>query len=242
MPTIDRLSTIDNVTGSDQVPLYDASNGQARKASMSQVLAYFQSTFASPEFDVQTAVPVNGFTLTLEASTKSIWLLLSPAGTLATGTIVLPPVAGCFDGQEVLVTSTAIIGLLTVNGNGAIVSAGPDSIAAGGSFVLRYRALTTTWYVVAKSIGNRVEAGSIVCTGTINGPFVEVDEVSADSVFAATSLGQFPGTVAALGSAANAGVRKFVTDANATTFGSIVAGGGSNAVPVYSDGTNWRIG
>lgn len=39
-----------------------------------------------------------------------------------------------------------------------------------------------------------------------------------------------------------AGARRFVTDANATTFASIVAGGGANGVPVYSDGTNWRIG
>jgi hypothetical protein len=51
-------------------------------------------------------------------------------------------------------------------------------------------------------------------------------------------------TVASLPSAATAGAsaRLFVTDANATTFASIVAGGGSNGVPVYSDGTNWRIG
>lgn len=51
-------------------------------------------------------------------------------------------------------------------------------------------------------------------------------------------------TVAALPSAATmgAGARAFVTDATATTFASIVAGGGANGVPVYSDGTNWRIG
>ncbi len=36
--------------------------------------------------------------------------------------------------------------------------------------------------------------------------------------------------------------RRFVTDANATTFASIVAGGGTDMVPVYSDGTDWRIG
>lgn len=48
--------------------------------------------------------------------------------------------------------------------------------------------------------------------------------------------------VANLGSAATKGQRKFVTDANATTFASIVAGGGANNVPVYSDGTSWRIG
>jgi hypothetical protein len=51
-------------------------------------------------------------------------------------------------------------------------------------------------------------------------------------------------TVATLPSAATAGVgaRSFVSNATVTTFASIVAGGGANQVPVYSDGTNWRIG
>jgi hypothetical protein len=51
-------------------------------------------------------------------------------------------------------------------------------------------------------------------------------------------------TVATLTSAATAGARAraYVSDANSTTFGSIVAGGGANFVPVYSDGSNWRIG
>lgn len=51
-------------------------------------------------------------------------------------------------------------------------------------------------------------------------------------------------TVATLPAAATvgAGARAFVSDANATTFASIVAAGGANNVPVYSDGTNWRIG
>jgi len=42
--------------------------------------------------------------------------------------------------------------------------------------------------------------------------------------------------------AGTAGVRGFVTDANSTTFAASVAGGGSNGVPVYFDGTAWRIG
>ena len=51
-------------------------------------------------------------------------------------------------------------------------------------------------------------------------------------------------TVAGLpsASASGAGARAAVTNATATTFNSIVAGGGSNFVPVISDGTNWRIG
>jgi hypothetical protein len=51
-------------------------------------------------------------------------------------------------------------------------------------------------------------------------------------------------TVATLPSATTQGVgaRAFVTDSSVTTFRSVVAGGGSTAVPVFSDGTNWRVG
>lgn len=43
-------------------------------------------------------------------------------------------------------------------------------------------------------------------------------------------------------SGAGAGARHFVGDANSTVFNSIVAGSGSNKLPVFSDGVNWRIG
>lgn len=49
-------------------------------------------------------------------------------------------------------------------------------------------------------------------------------------------------TVATLPTVGQKGRCAFVSDANATTFASIVAGGGANNVPVYDDGTNWRIG
>jgi hypothetical protein len=39
-----------------------------------------------------------------------------------------------------------------------------------------------------------------------------------------------------------AGARAFVIDSSVSTFGSTVAGGGSGKVPVYSDGTNWKVG
>jgi hypothetical protein len=48
--------------------------------------------------------------------------------------------------------------------------------------------------------------------------------------------------VAALPAVGVVGRRAFVTDAMATTFQSIVAGEGTNKVPVFDDGTNWRIG
>lgn len=51
-------------------------------------------------------------------------------------------------------------------------------------------------------------------------------------------------TVATLPSAVTSGKgsRSFVTDALAPVFGSIVVTGGAVAVPVYSDGTNWKVG
>ena len=38
------------------------------------------------------------------------------------------------------------------------------------------------------------------------------------------------------------GSRAFVTDASLPVFGSTVSGGGAVAVPVYYDGTNWKVG
>jgi hypothetical protein len=51
-------------------------------------------------------------------------------------------------------------------------------------------------------------------------------------------------TVATLPSAVTLGkgARSFVIDALAPTFGATVVTGGAVAVPVYSDGTNWKVG
>ena len=68
------------------------------------------------------------------------------------------------------------------------------------------------------------------------------------SAFTSLSVSSYvkvtPVLVANLPSAASAGAgaRAVVTNANATTFNSVVAGGGANTVPVFSDGSAWRIG
>jgi hypothetical protein len=41
---------------------------------------------------------------------------------------------------------------------------------------------------------------------------------------------------------AGAGARAFVTDGSTATFNATIAGGGANVVPVFSDGTNWKVG
>jgi hypothetical protein len=66
---------------------------------------------------------------------------------------------------------------------------------------------------------------------------------------ASASYDRVPGptavAVSGLPAAGNVGARYFVTDATQTLaagIGNIVAGTGTNKVPVYDDGTNWRIG
>jgi hypothetical protein len=67
-------------------------------------------------------------------------------------------------------------------------------------------------------------------------------QIGATSANALAPLKLKTYTVATLPASPVLGWTAMVTDANATTFASIVAGGGSNNVPVYYDGTNWRIG
>jgi hypothetical protein len=48
MPTINQLSGVSQVSGGDLLPVYVSNNGDARKVSITQLLQYFQQTFAAP--------------------------------------------------------------------------------------------------------------------------------------------------------------------------------------------------
>lgn len=68
------------------------------------------------------------------------------------------------------------------------------------------------------------------------------------TAFSSLTVSQFtkvaPVTVANLPSAvtSGAGARAMVSDATSSTFHAAPVGGGAQIVPVYSDGTIWRIG
>lgn len=64
------------------------------------------------------------------------------------------------------------------------------------------------------------------------------------SVTASSYVKVSPVTFANLPSAATAGAgaRAFVTDSNTATYNATVAAGGANQVPVFSDGTDWKVG
>jgi len=57
-----------------------------------------------------------------------------------------------------------------------------------------------------------------------------------------TTVYSVAGTPLPSASTVGVGARAFVSDATSTTFASAYTGGGSNKVPVYSDGSAWHIG
>jgi hypothetical protein len=148
MPTINQLSGLSQVSGGDLLPVYVPNNGDARKVSVSQLLQYFQTTFAAPTVATNLYTPSTGFNVTVPTPvSEQQWMILQPAGTLATGTITLPLNTGVPNGTEVLITTTQIITTFTLALNGATAAFGaPTTLAANAYFRVRFYQATNSWY------------------------------------------------------------------------------------------------
>lgn len=189
MPTINQLPTITTLSGGDQLPVYATSNGDARKASITTLVDYFQKTFADPNYTVVINAPTNsGFNIALAASSQSIWLIMNPTGTFAAGSVTLPPVADCYDGQEIIIISTQTISALTINGNGGTLVGVPASLGAGSSFTIRFNDLQSTWYTIVNSLQI---AGIDVVTTTGVQTLTNKTMSFGNNTFSATSLQLF---------------------------------------------------
>ena len=159
MPTINQLAGLSQVSGGDLLPIYVPNNGDARKVSVNQLLTYFQTTFASPTLAVNLFVPGSGFNITVPTPVSNDqWMLLQPAGTLATGTITLPLNTGVPDGTSVLITTTQEITSLTIALNGAsAIYGGVSSLPAGSAIAIRFYQPTNSWY--------QISAGAVYAAG-----------------------------------------------------------------------------
>ena len=146
MTSINKLSALDTLTGSDLLAVWATGQGDTRKASLTTLASYLQSALSLPgALTTQYAAPsATGFSVTV--TNGNTWLLLTPTGTFATGTIVLPSTAT--DKAEVSVNCTQIVTALTVSAGGTTVTGGPTALAANGFFTMRYDAATSAWYRV----------------------------------------------------------------------------------------------
>jgi hypothetical protein len=151
MPTINQLAGLSQVSGGDLLPVYVSNNGDARKVSISQLLQYFQQTFAAPTMATNIFTPGTGFNVAVPTPvSQQQWMLIQPAGTLALGTVTLPLNTQTPDGTEVLVTTTQQITGFTLAANGAAQLYGvPTTLAAQDNFRVRFVQATNSWYRIA---------------------------------------------------------------------------------------------
>jgi hypothetical protein len=150
MPTINQLPVLNTISSGDQLPVYSPNNGDARRTSIGSLLTFFQQSFASPTLSVNLYVPGSGFNITVPTPvSQDQWMLLQPAGTLATGTITLPLNTGVPDGTTILITTTQEITSLTIALNGAsAIFGGVTSLAAGTATAIRFYQPTNSWYQI----------------------------------------------------------------------------------------------
>jgi hypothetical protein len=149
-----------------------------------------------------------------------------------------------------VITPSVTAGTLQIDGS-VIFAASPASNAvtsSAGSFI------TLANSFVLNSAANDVERISLAgfysilnlvydkpnstFAGTSLNAINYSQRINVDNVmFTNLTVGTLPSASASL-----AGTRAFVTDALSPTFGSTVAAGGAVKTPVYSDGTNWKVG
>lgn len=176
MPTINELTSLDTILATDQVPLYSASNSDARKASISLLKEHFQDGLVEHTFVTQYAAPAaSGFSVSITNGSDNIWLILTPAAAYAAGTIVFPAVANCADRQEVIITVTEDVTTVTYDGNGATVADGATGFTANTSIRFKYDLVMLTWYPA----GEKGSAGPTGATGA-TGPTGATGAAGAD--------------------------------------------------------------
>lgn len=140
---------VETLQGSDSVLIWQSSNYDTRRASVSQFSDFVISQLQSVSGNVtQYAAPnASGFSISVSSPDKTTWLIITPAAGYAAGTIVLPAASGCLDMQEVIVNCTQSVTTLTVSANGAAAVYGaPTTLVANGFFTLRFDKATTNWY------------------------------------------------------------------------------------------------
>lgn len=108
--------------------------------------------------------------------------------------------------------------------NGAIINTEAATVGGGPSYALKY--------------GIKIDGITFGTSAFQSNGFL-VDGSGNETVLTTTTHVY---TVATLPAVGTHGRRAAVSDATATTFGTTVAGGGTNYVPVFDNGTNWIIG
>jgi len=151
MALIYQLPLLAQASPGDQLAVYAPNTGDARRLPMSALLTFFQQQFAAPTMATNLYTPGTGFNIAAPTPvSQQQWILIQPAGTLATGTVTLPLNTSTPDGTEILITTTQQVTAFTLALNGAAAAYGdPGTLAADDLFRMRFYQPTNSWYRIA---------------------------------------------------------------------------------------------
>ena len=151
MALIYQLPLLSQASAGDQLAVYAPNTGDARRLPMSALLTFFQQQFAAPTMATNLYTPGTGFNIAAPTPvSQQQWILIQPAGTLATGTVTLPLNTSTPDGTEILITTTQQVTAFTLALNGAAAAYGdPATLAAEDFFRMRFYQATNSWYRIA---------------------------------------------------------------------------------------------
>jgi len=249
-------------SSNDTVYQYNTANSIIQTANAVGIrgqLAVQGNAWFAQQVQFGNAVRVeNTFTVDSTFSSGSTVVMSTTTGTISIGTS--QTTGNTLIGNATQTGSLALgqsTATQTVNiANGAVSSGNTKtvSLATGGvansvSAVTIFSGVAgNSTLTIGASTGNTTvsyTANSTVAIANTSGTALSVTgNITGGNILTGGILRTTAIVVASLPTAAGAaaGARSFVTDATAATFGTIVAGGGANAVPVWSDGTNWKIG
>lgn len=187
----------------------------------------------------------------------STWTV--PNGAGAARTFASLEAAQTFTNTLTVADVTMSAGNLTVNNGRSIVFPSNMGGLAGTTTMtpdapqLRTGTAGNSWHLIESADSgsdfNNGWCGTSACTNPafiVHGPAQNATDYSQIDAFNMRLKPVAVGSLPACGSAVPDGTQGAVTDSNAASFtvgiGAVVAAGGTTHVPVYCDGTNWRIG
>jgi hypothetical protein len=135
------------VVASDLIAGWPANEQDDRVFTIAQIRDYLQSalTFTGIRLAQQYAAP-SATAFNIAVTIADSWLILTPTGAFAAGTITLPLNPG--NGQLFQCNCTQTITTLTVAGNGKTVTGAPTTLAANAFFALQFDTVLNAWFRV----------------------------------------------------------------------------------------------
>jgi hypothetical protein len=187
-------------------------------------------------FDLTGLTTATNYTYALPATSGSTIAVLAQAQTFSATQTFTTGVTMSGAGAAYNIGTSGTTGVTTIGGvnTTSILTVGRSTVSQTTNI---QAGVTASGSTKTMNIGTAGAAGSTttIAIGSTTG----TSTTTVNGI-----LKQQTYTVATLPSASTSGVgsRSFVTDALAPAFGATVVTGGAIAVPVYSDGTNWKVG